>query len=248
MKKGKMLILAYILAASMLTGCSGLDYIKDIYEDKKITESEDKTNGETEAEDGDYILPSDTQVINEIELSKLNETELRYAYAEVFARHGKAFEDANWTKYFNSKSWYVPNPSYSDSELSDLEKENADYIKKYINEHYETTTQPTTQAPAQPVIIQQPANNTPTYSGDSSQIIPDSSYRKLTKSELAGYSSSTLALIRNEIYARNGYVFQKEYYRNYFGAKSWYSPNPSFNESWLNSTEKYNVQLIKSME
>lgn len=218
--------------------CGGLSI--DFNQGKDQTEGSDS--------DDDYILPSDSEVINEIELSKLNETELRYAYAEVFARHGKAFEDANWTKYFNSKSWYVPNPSYSDSDLSDIERENADYIKKYITEHFETTTQPTTQAPAQTVIVQQQPVYTPTYSGDSSQIIPDSSYRKLTRSELSGYSTSTLALIRNEIYARNGYVFQKEQYKNYFGAKTWYSPNPSFNESWLNSTEKYNIQLIKSME
>lgn len=240
MKKEIILLLSVLLCAISLSGCMSTDGIMGKFGSDSKSES-------AEAE-GDYILPSDTEVINEIELSKLNETELRYAYAEIFARHGKAFNDANWTKYFNSKSWYVPNPSYSDSDLSSLEKENADYIKNYISEHFETTTQPTTQAPAQPVIVQQPVYTPAPSVGNSSQIIPDSSYRKLTKSELSGYSSEALALIRNEIYARNGYVFQKQQYRDYFGSKTWYSPNPNFNESWLNSTEKYNIQLIKSME
>lgn len=253
MKKGLLLMLASILTVSMLSGCGRIKVVNDdSRKSEDRNESVDNTNSKNSADSSDeYILPSDTEVINEIQLSKLNETELRYAYAEVFARHGKAFEDANWTKYFNSKSWYVPNPSYRDSDLSTIEKDNANYIKKYIDEHIETTTQPVTQAPT--VIVQNVPTPTPapvvrSSGGDSSQIIPDSSSRRLTASELSGYSKSTLALIRNEIYARNGYVFQKQQYRDYFGSKSWYYPNSGFNESWLNSTEKYNIQLIKSME
>ena len=60
----------------------------------------------------------------------------------------------------------------------------------------------------------------------------------------------TLSLIRNEIFARHGYVFKKEEYRNYFNSMPWYTPNPSFSGSVndLNSIEKYNVELIKSLE
>lgn len=236
----KVVLVLSALCVLMLSACSA-DNMFTLW---------DKNNEVSSEKESDYILPSDNTVITEIDLSKLNETELRYAYAEVFARHGKAFEDKNWSKYFNSKDWYVPNPSYRDSDLSEIEVENANYIKEYINLHFETTTQPTTQTKSGNTVVV--VHDEPYYFnntwGDGSFIIPDSSVRRLTKSELYGYDSNTLALIRNEIYARNGYVFQKEKYKSYFGSKTWYTPNSSFNESWLNSIEKYNVQLIKSME
>ena len=85
---------------------------------------------------------------------------------------------------------------------------------------------------------------------DSSEyIIPDSDTRYLTRSELSGYSSDELAYIRNEIFARHGYIFEKSKYRNYFSSKSWYEPDSSFNYEYdLNKIEKANVDLIKSME
>lgn len=81
-------------------------------------------------------------------------------------------------------------------------------------------------------------------------IIPDSSTRKLSKSELYGYDNYTLGLIRNEIFARHGYIFKKQEYKNYFSSMPWYVPNTNFKGSLseLNSVEKYNVELIKSME
>lgn len=212
-----------------ITGCSSISI-------------ESKNN---DAKD-DYLLASNTQVITEVDLSKLNETELIYAYEEIFARHGKIYSDANFEKYFNSKKWYSPNPSFSENDLSNLELENATFINEYIQLNNSISASSSSYNV-----------NTPKYDesyyyqhyfGDNTYIIPDSSTRRLTVNELYGYSSNTLALIRNEIYARNGYVFSKQKYKDYFSSKLWYSPNLNFNESWLNSIEKYNIQLIKSME
>lgn len=81
-------------------------------------------------------------------------------------------------------------------------------------------------------------------------IIADSSTRYLTKEDLSKYSKKQLAYIRNEIFARNGYIFDTDAYSNYFYGKSWYKPNPEFggNESELNDVEKANVALIKKLE
>ncbi|MBU5335678.1 YARHG domain-containing protein [Intestinibacter bartlettii] len=88
-----------------------------------------------------------------------------------------------------------------------------------------------------------------TKNNSSEYIIPDSDTRYLTRSELSGYSSDQLAYIRNEIFARHGYIFEKSKYRNYFSSKSWYKPDSSFNYEYdLNKIEKANVDLIKSME
>lgn len=93
------------------------------------------------------------------------------------------------------------------------------------------------------------SNNNSSSSYNSGYIIPDSNVRYLSRSELYGYTKEQLAYIRNEIFARHGYVFEKAKYRNYFSAKSWYTPDYSFNYEYdLNSIEKANVDLIKELE
>ena len=58
------------------------------------------------------------------------------------------------------------------------------------------------------------------------------------------------ALMRNEIYARHGYVFNTNPFKAYFNSKSWYHPDSSFkgDDSELNDYEIKNVQTIKSVE
>ncbi|MGL5868300.1 YARHG domain-containing protein [Clostridium chrysemydis] len=86
------------------------------------------------------------------------------------------------------------------------------------------------------------------YSGDYILYNSDTDY--ITPAELSGYNKDSLALIRNEIYARHGYVFNQEPFKSYFNSKTWYQPNPSFkgNDSDLNEYEKANVDLIKKLE
>lgn len=85
---------------------------------------------------------------------------------------------------------------------------------------------------------------------DDDYIIYDSDSRVLTREELEGYSKGELAYIRNEIFARYGYVFKEEPYKSYFSNKSWYQPDYDIGADTdvLNSIEKQNVSLIKEME
>lgn len=83
-------------------------------------------------------------------------------------------------------------------------------------------------------------------------IIPDSSHRLLTDTDLSVLSRSELWKARNEIYARNGYIFKsakgKAYARSLAG---WYSPqNPDSSDVYrkMNATEKENIQRIKAYE
>ncbi len=227
MKKVLFALLLFMLIFSC--GCTNISVINK--------QDNQKTN--------EYLLKSDSEIVTEVDLSKLNDTELRYALEEIYARHGKVFSDANYEKYFNSKSWYTPDPSFNENSLSALEKENADYIIEYINNHSEKTSTADTSNSLSKYDEDYYYSN---YRGDNTYIVPDSSVRRLTVRELSGCSPTMLALIRNEIYARNGYIFQKQKYKDYFSSKAWYSPDPNFNESFLNDIEKYNIQLIKSME
>ena len=57
--------------------------------------------------------------------------------------------------------------------------------------------------------------------------------------------------MRNSIYARYGYKFNREDLLNYFSQYSWYTPTTSDMESIynrMNENEKYNIEFIKKHE
>ena len=60
-------------------------------------------------------------------------------------------------------------------------------------------------------------------------IIPSSSIRLLTNEDLLGLSYDELTLARNEIYAKAGRQFTSPSMAEYFGTKSWYKVNKSYN-------------------
>ncbi len=74
----------------------------------------------------------------------------------------------------------------------------------------------------------------------------DSEY--ITNDDLAGKTKEEVALIRNEIYARHGYVFNTEAYQEYFSQKEWYQPDPSFSEAQLNEIELANKDFLVEYE
>ncbi|KGN03311.1 hypothetical protein Z969_01575 [Clostridium novyi A str. 4570] len=88
------------------------------------------------------------------------------------------------------------------------------------------------------------------YEGVQGYIVPDSDSRYLSEAELQQYDKYTLGLIRNEIYARHGYIFGDNRYRDYFSKKNWYVPDPSFHgdDAEINDYEYYNGRLILEIE
>lgn len=57
---------------------------------------------------GSYILPeSATRVYSTGELSSLSSWDLMLARNEIYARHGRGFNDADVRSYFQSQSWYT---------------------------------------------------------------------------------------------------------------------------------------------
>ena len=70
--------------------------------------------------------------------------------------------------------------------------------------------------------------------------------RKLTYDDINGLSSRELRIMRNEIYARHGYIFQDAMLRDHFLQKPWYTPQTK--NVALSNIEQYNVLFIKSYE
>lgn len=82
-------------------------------------------------------------------------------------------------------------------------------------------------------------------------VLPQSSSRLLSGSDVAGLSLREINYAKNEIYARHGRLFDSPELQNYFNSKGWYrgtiSPG-SFSESLLSNVEKKNVEYLKEIE
>lgn len=77
------------------------------------------------------------------------------------------------------------------------------------------------------------------------------SERKLTPSDLAGKTKKELEILRNMIYARNGYRFKRNDLYSYFSRFSWYQPTTSdaaISYNKMTSIERYNIDFIKKHE
>lgn len=112
-----------------------------------------------------------------------------------------------------------------------------------------TSTSPAASVPEKATIVAPAASRTdpgPRTPPPPAQILPDSSTRRLSASELASLDLAQLMLARNEIFARNGYIFSKPIYRDYFGRFGWY--RPTVREVKLNPIEQANVQLLTKAE
>lgn len=75
---------------------------------------------------------------------------------------------------------------------------------------------------------------------------PFTSLRKVTYSDIADLTPSERRVMRNEIFARHGYIFQSADLRNYFKQQEWYRARSRSVQ--LSSIEKYNVAFIKQYE
>ena len=90
---------------------------------------------ETQAQSGsDYILPnSGSAFVTSSQLKALTTEELRIARNEIYARHGRKFNDQVLQSYFDQKSWYhgtIEPDDFTDDMLNKYEKENRDRIVK----------------------------------------------------------------------------------------------------------------------
>lgn len=158
----------------------------------------------------------------------LNEKDLNNLYAKMYVKKAeKNFNDGNYETSFK----YLKKAEIYNYDIAKFEY--YEDLIGFINNNYSE-------------------NDYPVYRGygESYYIIPDSSSRYLTKEELYQYDKSSLGFIINEIFARHGYVFKNEDYKNYFTSMPWYLPDSRFKGTLkeLNPVEKHNVELIQSIE
>lgn len=77
---------------------------------------------------------------------------------------------------------------------------------------------------------------------------PQSSAKLLSKSELSHYSLEELRLMKNEIMAEYGFIFQDEAIQYYFEQQDWYLPGTKQIDSLLTDIERLNINLLVEAE
>ncbi|ETO97071.1 YARHG domain protein [Lachnoanaerobaculum sp. MSX33] len=92
----------------------------------------------TVAINNEFILPdSSVRVLDKSELAGLGAEQCRLARNEIYAKHGRMFDDAGLQNYFNSRSWYhgtIPAKQFNDNMLSDIEIQNRNLIIAFEKE------------------------------------------------------------------------------------------------------------------
>lgn len=77
---------------------------------------------------------------------------------------------------------------------------------------------------------------------------PESSQRLLKPKDVENMMKEDLEFMRNEIFARHGYCFNKKNLRQQFELQDWYVPNTVNIKGFLTDVEKKNIALIKRYE
>lgn len=179
---------------------------------------------------GKYQVASQRE-LTAADLQGKSGAELKIMRNEIFARYGYIFKTKDMKEYFAGQSWYRPTAADVTGKLTAIEKKNVELIKKAESGQIAMT-------PPKPLV---PSSN-------AAGLYPEASARILNGSELSGMTTKQLSIMRNEIFARHGYIFKTTDMKEYFGRQSWYRPSASDVSSVLTVIEKQNIETIKKFE
>lgn len=141
-----------------------------------------------------------------------------------------------------------------------LNTENADNTATDTATEEASTEEPTTEAVTTEASGEQTAEESTQGTGTSydmnsstGYMFPDSDSRVITKEELKSLSKEQAKYAKNEIYARNHYIFKSGgAMESYFTNKDWYSGDYSDQDDVLynkcNATERKNILNLKKYE
>lgn len=102
---------------------------------------EKEGDNQTVDKTSEYILSySADSYLTKEDLTNLSKEECRLARNEIYARHGRMFNDTNLQAYFDQCSWYqgiIEADQFDDSVLNDYEKSNLQLISEYEKTAYD---------------------------------------------------------------------------------------------------------------
>jgi hypothetical protein len=104
-----------------------------------------------------------------------------------------------------------------------------------------------TPAETKPEPTQPPVETPPETRGTPGRF-PQASQRNLSGGDLAELNCGDLKIMRNEIFARHGFIFKTPDMAGYFSRQSWYRGTSRDVTARLSATERGNIAVIKSYE
>lgn len=138
----------------------------------------------------------------------------------VFGRRGRIFKERSIQDYLEKQTWYEPKGNFTNAVLTEFERDNLDAIRLTEAErHYSVKP------------------------GDlrywQTKEIPDEN--------LSADSPSDWRIMIAEVEAIHGKRFDDEpWLQKYFEERYWYQPNPNYDPSVLNDTERKNLEKLNA--
>lgn len=106
-------------------------------DEKELNEIQETKEEEDEVSMSEYIFPdSSTKRLKENDVKSLSSAQCRLAKNEIYARHGRLFQDESLQNYFDKKSWYsgyIEPDDFDESVFNKTEKANIKLLAKYEN-------------------------------------------------------------------------------------------------------------------
>ncbi len=183
------------------------------------------------------VFPDSAQrAIKAEDLQDKSAESIGIARNEIYARHGKEFQNPTYSEYFKNQDWYRPNPNFKESELNPMEKRNVAFLH-VVELDYDLNNQ---RSPYKPQADVQ--ENLPGL------VIPDVSTRQLETEEVKSMSPEQLRTAQNDVYAEHGYPFQKQDTVNHYSQLGWYQANPNYSDKDLSWMEERNLEMMHMVE
>ena len=104
-------------------------------EESRRQESKRQEEANKKPTSGSYVCPgSNSRYLTEADVAGLDAWSLMIARNEIYARHGRKFNDPNLQAYFNKQSWYkgtIAPENFDPSVFNKYEEANIDFIRAY---------------------------------------------------------------------------------------------------------------------
>lgn len=106
-------------------------------DEKELNEIQETKEEEDEVSMSEYIFPDSSEKrLKENDVKSLSSAQCRLAKNEIYARHGRLFQDESLQNYFDKKSWYngyIEPDDFDESVFNKTEKANIKLLAKYEN-------------------------------------------------------------------------------------------------------------------
>ena len=87
---------------------------------------------EDQAPEEDYIISfSNSRLITIEDIKDFTPEVINYARNEIYARRGYQFRQKEFLDFFSQKSWYKPDPNFSDKNFTEIEVANIEFLLQY---------------------------------------------------------------------------------------------------------------------